>query len=253
MQSPSLIKALSNLPAFQHADPNSLKALAERARRICLPSKQHLFHAGQAADYFYWIERGGITLYLPSYNGDEKIVQTLEQGCLLGATVMFSESGHYPLSAQASEYSVLYRLDRELLLDMTRHSPEVAYTLLQIVSNHLVQAINRIDLLTITNATQRLITYLLDIYRERGSAWITLPASHAVLARQLNMTPENLSRTLAAFRRAGLIGGRARELVLLDVDAICRQARLPPPVPKPAKREAVSAEDKALFRCCSPH
>ncbi len=253
MHSSFLNKALLSFPAFKQANRSTLEALASSARRMVLSPKQHLFHMGEAAEHFFWIERGALIMYLPSYNGDEKVVQTLEGGCLVAATVMFSDNRDYPLSAQASARTVLYRLDREPLLDMARHSPAFAYTLLQIVSSHVVHAINRIDLLTITNATQRLVTYLLDLYREHGSAWITLPASHAVLARQLNMTPENLSRTLGAFRRAGLIGGRNRELVLLDVDAMCRHARLPPPGPKFASRHSVAAQDSALFRCCSLH
>lgn len=250
---PFLNKALASFPAFQRADQRSLESLADSAQRMSLTAKQHLFQAGQTADYFFWIERGSITTYLPSYNGDEKVVQTLADGCLVAATVMFSESRQYPVSAQANEDSVLYRLDRDPLLDMARHSPEFAYTLLQIVSSHVVQAINRIDLLTIANATQRLVTYLIDIYLEQGSAWITLPANHGVLARQLNMTPENLSRTLSALRRAGLVGGRNRDLVLLDVEGLCEHARLPPPKPKFASRRAVTPRDNALFRCCSLH
>jgi len=253
MHTTFLNQALTRFPAFQRADRPSLEALAESARRMLVPARQHVFQAGETADHFFWIERGSITTYLPGYNGDEKVMQTLEDGCLVAATVMFSESREYPVSAQANENTTLYRLNREPLLDMARHSPEFALTMLQIVSSHMVHAVNRIDLLTIANATQRLVAYFVDMYLEQGSAWLTLPASHSVLARQLNMTPENLSRTLGTLRRAGLIGGRQRELVLLDVEALCKQVRLPPPKPKFTSRRTLAVRDMALFRCCSPN
>lgn len=63
------------------------------------------------------------------------------------------------------------------------------------------QSLHRIDLLTVGNAAQRLVLYLLDVYLQQGSAWLTLPASQAVLSRQLNITPETLSRQLSAVRR----------------------------------------------------
>src|SRR5690606_32958337 len=241
------------VPAFRHADPDGLSTLADSARRMVLTARQHLFHLGEPADHFYWIETGSVTLYLPSYNGDERVFQVLEDGCLVAATVMFSDDRRYPVSAQANARSILHRLDGAPLLDMARHSPEFSCALLRIVAGQMTQAISRIDLLTMANSMQRLVTYLVNLYVEQGSAWLTLPARQRVLARQLNMTPENLSRMLGALRRDGLIGGRNHELVLLDVEALCKQARLPPPEPNRRAAPAASAQDEVLFSCCTLH
>lgn len=100
---------------------------------------------------------------------------------------------------------------------------------------------------------QLVAEYLMNLYVEQGSVWLTLPSRHRVLARQLNMTPENLSRMLGAFRREGLIGGRNRELVLLDVEALCRQARLPPPDHKRQVPSSAFPQDDTLFSCCTLH
>lgn len=248
-----LDKAFANFPAFRHADADGLRELADSARRMALSARQHLFHMGDPADHFYWIETGSITLYLPSYNGDERVFQVLEVGSLVAATVMFSDDRRYPVSAQANTCTVLHRLDGAPLLNMARQSPEFSCTLLRIVAGQMTQAIGRIDLLTIANSTQRLVTYLMNLYVEQGSAWLTLPSRHRVLARQLNMTPENLSRMLGAFRREGLIGGRNRELVLLDVEALCRQARLPPPDHKRQVPSSAFPQDETLFSCCTLH
>lgn len=253
MSSSFLDKAFTHFPAFRHADADSLSTLANSARRMVLSTRQHLFHLGESADHFFWIETGSVTLYLPSYNGDERVFQVLEDGCLVAATVMFSDERRYPVSAQANTRTVLHRLDGAPLLDMAQRSPEFSCTLLRIVAGQMTQAINRIDLLTIANSMQRLVTYLINLSFEQGSAWLTLPARHRVLARQLNMTPENLSRMLSAFRRDGLIGGRNRDLVLLDIEALCRQARLPPPDPRRHTPATASPRDDIPFSCCTLH
>src|SRR5690606_31190864 len=80
MSSPFLDKAFASVPAFRHADPDGLSTLADSARRMVLTARQHLFHLGEPADHFYWIETGSVTLYLPSYNGDERVFQVLEDG-----------------------------------------------------------------------------------------------------------------------------------------------------------------------------
>lgn len=253
MSSTFLDKAFSNFPAFRHADPDGLRVLAGGARRMVLSARQHLFHLGESADHFFWIETGSVTLYLPSYNGDERVFQVLGNDCLVAATVMFADDRRYPVSAQANERTVLHRLDCAPLIGMAQRSSEFSCSLLRIVAGQMTQAIGRIDLLTIANSMQRLVTYLVNLYIEQGSAWLTLPTHHRVLARQLNMTPENLSRMLGGFRRDGLIGGRNRDLVLLDVEALCKQARLPPPDMKLRTQHTRSSRDEALFSCCTLH
>lgn len=173
--------------------------------------------AGDEARHFYWIETGTITLYSPSLTGEEKIFRVLGSGTLLAETVMYAQPSLYPLSAQATEDSVVYRMPREELLALTRQSAEFAFSLVEILASRITQAVNRIDLLTMSNSLQRLVSYLLDMHVQQGTAWLRLPASHQVIARQLNITPETFSRHLTQLKRRGLIGHcRNRELVLLD-------------------------------------
>lgn len=250
---PQLLQAFTASPTFARTDLSLLRSLVQDATEVRLHSKQHLFHVGEAAHAFFWLQSGSLSLYRPSYNGDEKIFRTLGSGDLVAETVMFANPCHYPLSAQASEDCLLYRMSRERLLDVTRRSPELTLSLLENLASRVMQAVNRIDLLTITNSGQRLVMYLMDVYQQQGSAWLNLPASQAVLARQLNITPETLSRHLSHFKRAGLIGGRNRELVLLNIDKLCQAVNLPPPDINFHRQRSVNHLGGSLFDCCNLH
>lgn len=253
MQQALLYKAFSASPAFAKADPALFVELAKGASKMTLDTSQHLFHMGETARYFFWVESGAIILYRPTYNGEGKVFRTLHAGDMIAETIMFANPCHYPLSAYAEQPATLYRIAREHLLQTASRSSEFAMCLLEMLSTRVAQAVNRIDLLTIGNSAQRLVTYLLDIYMQQGSAWLTLPSSQNVLARQLNITPETFSRHLSNFKRAGYIGGRNRTLVLLDIDSLCKEVDLPlPDIDFHSKRPSANLGE-SLFDCCNLH
>ncbi|NYT36229.1 Crp/Fnr family transcriptional regulator [Allopusillimonas soli] len=225
----ALISRLASLPAFRKANHHALRLLATDARLIRLRARQHLFHMGDTAAYFYLVHMGSIVLYRPCYNGDNKIFHTTMPGDLLAETTMFVAPCKYPLSAQASLCSAVYRLHREHLLDAVRASPDLCYSMLEGMASRISQSLNRIDLLTISGSAQRMVTYFLNIYMRQRSKSLVLPHKQNVLARQLNIAPETFSRQLNAFKRAGLIDGRNRNLALLDIEGLCRAVDLPPP------------------------
>lgn len=247
-----LERALAASNTFSRANISMLESLARMAMAVQLHAQQHLFFAGDNAQYFYWIGSGSLTLYSPSFVGENKIFRTLGPGSLVAETVMYATPSTYPLSAVAEQDCLLYRMPREQLLMLTRQSPEFAFSLVEILSSRINQAVNRIDLLTITNSSQRLVSYLMDVYAQQGTAWLDLPASQSAIARQLNITPETFSRHVAQFKKRGLVGnGRGRGLVLLDPAGLCREVGLPPPdIAFLQKRPAVSASG-ALFECCN--
>ena len=248
----SLGLALSSSQIFAKADTSMLAELVQHARPVRLHSQQHIFLAGDEAKYFYWIETGAITLYSPSLTGEEKIFRVLGAGTLLAETMMYAQPSQYPLSAQATEESLLYRMPREELIALTRQSAEFAFSLVEILASRITQAVNRIDLLTMSNSLQRLVSYLMDMHVQQGTAWLRLPASHHIIARQLNITPETFSRHLAQLKRRGLIGHcRNRELVLLDTEGLCLEAGLPMPSLTFLQRRPIANLNGSMFECCN--
>ncbi len=233
-------------------DKNLLSTLLDEAKLVELVVDEHLFHFGQPATHFFWIKSGDVALYRPCYGGEEKIFRTMGAGDTVAETMMFINDAQYPLAAQALGDVIVYKIPKQSLLSLCQCTPALAMQLLESMAIAVSQSLNRIDLLTIGNAAQRLASYLLDLYIEQRSAWFSLPVRQAVLARQLNITPETFSRQLTQFRRAGFIGGRNPEIVLLDIDGLCRSVNLPVPqldLKKPRERSASLGD--GLFECCS--
>jgi len=127
MHNTALIQYLSESPTFSKAGHPALHALDQNASIINIEARQHLFHMGEPANYFYLVHSGSITLYRPSYGGDHKVFRVLEAGDLLAETAMFIEPSHYPLSAQVATDATVYRISREALLSLVRQSPEFSF------------------------------------------------------------------------------------------------------------------------------
>lgn len=251
MKVPGLIQMLARSPVFSKVGRDGLQFLLEGVSLVRLETGQHLFRMGDKAAYFFLVQAGSLVLYRPSYTGEHKVFRSMEAGDLLAETAMFAEPCRYPLSARASSDCSLYRLPRARLLELCRGSPDFSIAMLEGMAVRISQSLNRIDLLTIGNSAQRLVAYLMDLYMQQRSAWLALPASHGVLARQLNITPETFSRQLSAFRKAGFIGGRHPELVLLDADGLCREVGLPGPDASLERLGPLDHLGSSLFDCCN--
>ena len=232
-------------------DQSTLATLLDDAKLIELAAHEHVFRFGQAATHFYWIKSGEVALYRPCYSGEEKVFRTLKAGDTVAETMMFINDAQYPLAAQALSHVTLYKIPKHSLLALCQCTPTLAMQLLESMAVAVSQSLNRIDLLTMGNAAQRMASYLLELYIQQRCAWFSLPVRQTVLARQLNIAPETFSRLLAQFRRAGFIGGRNPEIVLLDIDGLCASVSLPVPkldLKKPRRRSTSLGE--GLFECC---
>lgn len=238
---------LQRAALFDGVDAAHLAALAEAAHARDVRAGQEIFAEGEDALAFYVIAQGEVHLFRFSPQGDEKVFQILGDGDLLAEAAMFLTPAVYPMTARAERDSMLFAVPREALLSLCESSPPLMLKLLAGLSRRLYQAMNRIDHLTMNNAGQRLVAYLLELRAQRHGNWIDIPVSLAVLAGQLGMAPETLSRLLQKFRQDGLISGKGRTLVLLDADALREKVALPPPGPRPPP---AMGGNPAMTGCC---
>ncbi len=216
-------------PVFACVSPHALAGLTAQARERRWPAGRELFHEGQNADFFYAIAEGEVQLFRPTVQGENKVFQQLGPGELLAEAAMFLEPARYPVAARVARDCLLHAFPRGALLELCEHTPTLMRAMLTAMSRRLYEVIDRVEQLSLNNAGQRLVSYLLDLRHHSQSHWIDIPVSINVLAGQLAMTPETLSRLLQKYRQAGLVSGKGRTLVLVDIEALCALVGLPPP------------------------
>ncbi len=186
-----------------------------------LEKNQTLFQQGQEATDFFLNIQGQIKLAFLSEKGDEKVMPIINKGQSFAEAIMFLDNKRYPLNATALLSSVVLRINMQCYLGILEKSPKACFKIMGKLSQRLHWAVNEINNLTLYDGTCRLVNFLLN-YRQKGdkTAGIFLSVSKQILASQLAIQPETLSRILKKLSKEGLIEINKNYINLLDVDKL---------------------------------
>jgi len=166
-----------------------------------------LFHRGDAARDFYYVESGQIELSLISPDGQKKIVEVISHGRTFAEAIIFMRESKFPVTAETLSNSVVYRIPNDAYRSILESSSAACMSLLSDVCRHLHQRVQEIERLTIQNARSRLSSYLIDHIVETNDdeATVRLDLPKHIIASRLSITPETLSRLLRAMADDGIL------------------------------------------------
>lgn len=185
-----------------------------------------LFSAGEPARGLYLVREGMVKVFKLSPEGREQVLHVFGPGQALAEAAVFG-GGNYPASAECLTDCLLICVDRDTFLERIRGDPEFALRVIAGLSAKLHQMVDLVEDLTLRDATGRVCRYLSGLVPP-GSAppsEVHLPVRQGVLARQLGLTSETLSRTLRALKEEGLLQIRGRRTFRLpDPDALRQRA-----------------------------
>lgn len=224
---PGLHEVLARVHLFRELEPEWLERLAAGARLFKAERGEVLFEAGDPATGFYYLIQGRVKLVLLSPSGAEKVVEIVREGMTFGEAVVFIEQP-FPVTAQATEPSHVLYMGRSALLECVGHDPAFAFKMLAGLSRRLHSIVRDVESYSLCSATQRVIGYLLreaEAPTVDGRCTIELPATKAVVASRLNLTPETLSRALHELSDLGLISVHGRTIEIVDLNRLCGDAQ----------------------------
>lgn len=208
-------EVLKQADILQMLDACQLETLAVHTRRRRLKRGEFLFHAGQAAGGFFLLRSGRIKLFVDSARGEEKILNLVEPGETFAEGAAFMEgTPRYPAHAQALVQSEVWAMETTVLRELLLASPATALRLLARQTRRIQQLLADVEALALESAHARLITYLLN--RADPENEIELDGPKTLLAAQLAMKPETLSRLLSELQRRQLIILSDKRIRLLD-------------------------------------
>lgn len=182
-------------------------ALAPLVSRVALEKGEVLFHRGDHAAYFYYVESGYLELSVIAPTGQKKVIEVLGTGRTFAEAVTFMREHKYPVSCEALTDSVLSRIPNRAYVDLIQANSDACLRLLSDISRHLHARVREIEDLTIQNAHSRLVSYLLEhvVETRDDEATIRLELPRHVIAARLSITPETLSRLLRDLADSGIV------------------------------------------------
>ena len=181
-----------------------VRAAILRAAQVDQAGKNEiLFHEGDSAQAFFILLSGWVSIYRLGKDG-----RRAELG-LFGPGESFAEATRamdaYPANAQAMTAVRFARIEwRAVEVDL-HDGPALSLAIADSVAKHLGRLIQRTSDRSLLTVTERLARYLLE--RCPGAAnrsEMRLPFTKSLLARDLGVSPETLSRAFAELSGAGV-------------------------------------------------
>lgn len=181
--------------------------------RACLLSKARVktFTRGttislqdEQANSIKIVQSGWVKLYRVSPSGHEAILATVGQGESFDEIAAL-QRGRSPVSAEAVTSCTMLFIDLSQGCACEGAEREINNAVLSAVSGHFDAMMTQIESLKVKSGIERLSEYILELCdRAGGATRVELPYGKVVLAGELGMKPESLSRAFARLKPFGV-------------------------------------------------
>lgn len=206
---------LANLPLLKHAEASHIADLARHARMIDVRRGDVVCRRGEVQEGFFAVAYGLLKLALRGSGGREKVLRLVGPGESFGEALVFASRPN-PLEAVALVDSMVVLLPSQPVLALIETDAPFARDVLVSLSERMHRFVADIEASTLHSGRQRVAAYLESLLADERGKSVKLPATKTVLAAQLGLTKETLSRLLHELSTQALIRIARREIHILD-------------------------------------
>jgi CRP/FNR family transcriptional regulator len=189
---------------------------------------QVLYLEGSDTQRVFALRSGLVKLVKSLENSRERIVRVVFPGELFGLEALAENA--YALSAVTLHESEICAAVPDELFAFLRQDPEIALGMVRFLVSEVGRIRTQVTDMSFKDARMKLATFLLAVTpseKQQGSASAstTLAFSRGEISSLLELSPETISRTFSALRRARLIEARGRRLTICDRAGLERVAQ----------------------------
>ena len=213
-----IINSLRSCQLFVGLSQIDLEKIADVAVVKSLEKDEYLFHEGDPARGFYVMQCGAVNVHRVNAVGKEQIIHIFRAGDSFAEVALASATG-YPADARAIEPTQVLLIQKEGILELLKHQPELALRMLGSMSSHLRVLVGQLEDLTLKDVETRLANWLVKRCPDpqcNKPVSIELAMTKRVLAAELGTISETFSRTLASLRERKLISVKGKTITILS-------------------------------------
>jgi len=181
---------------------------------------EHIFRSGDPFKCIISVRTGCFKSYVIDQEGQEQVIGFHLPGEIIGLDAIHTAT--HLANVVALETSAICAIQFESMLDMARHLPDLQSEMFRVMSRQIAELeTNAADL----SADERIARFLLSLSRrfaKRGYSptEFNMAMSRRDIASHLRLATETVSRVLARFQEANLIGVNRKNILILDMDAL---------------------------------
>lgn len=195
------------------------KMLRGQASEVHLQAGEILFEQGDNGDALFAVTTGLLEISVLAQDGRKLGLAVMRPGALFGEIALF-DPGERTASATALEASDLLRVRNSDILAQIRRQPELAVDIIHLAGQRMRWMGRQLREQVFLPMPTRLARKVLYLTPERPHAPEKLNLSQAELAEFVGATREAVSKTLAGWKRIGVIEASRGGLIVLDRSAL---------------------------------
>ena len=212
------VTQIHELPLFRHMSTSNFDSLVKAALLQKFPEAVTLIHEGDTPDFLHVIVDGAVELSA-GWEGRETTVEIIRPvTTFILAAVVCDEV--YLKSARTISPSRILLLPAEAVREVFGRDAAFARSIVKELAERYRSIVRILKDHKLRTGVERLANWILQEERQQGGKGrIVLDHDKRTLSARLGMTPENLSRNLAALKSHG-VSSRGRDIVITKRDAL---------------------------------
>lgn len=213
---------LQKIPLFTLLSERDRRKIASEVTEAHYGKGEYIFREGDPADYFHIVKEGTVKCVKSSSDGKECTLKVLMPGDLFCCEAAVFDGAPHPGSAQPMGDVSILRLRKKSYFEVLRRNPDAALEVIKYLGQRLNEAQENAKVLALDRAEQRLASLLVNLasrsgVREAGGIRLTVHLTRQDLADMASITVETTIRIMGRFKRARVVSGTAKRIVILDL------------------------------------
>ncbi|MBI5162866.1 MAG: cyclic nucleotide-binding domain-containing protein [Magnetospirillum sp.] len=190
-------------PLFSGVAEADVRQLIAGAEVVTLPHDHLLYDEGQAVERFFVVLDGHIELSIDC-EGRRSVVEVARKGTVLGDAALFA-GRRFLMRARVLTGATVLAIPAGSFLDKLEPRFDILLHMLSTMSFRLRMLVRQIAELKLKTTAQRLGSFLLSLAAvEKGRCELRFPYDKRLVADELGMKPESLSRALGKLGKLGV-------------------------------------------------
>jgi CRP/FNR family transcriptional regulator, dissimilatory nitrate respiration regulator len=211
------LQYVNMVPLFESLDLKTKTFLAVNSTLNSFDKGDFLFNSGDPASVLNILIRGGVSVFVYVPNGDKKVLHFLKPPSLIGEAAVFMGE-EFPAYAQTIEESLVLKISRATLLEITRENPQIPWKIVGFLFNRLKHFSHTIETHARKSAVTRVCVYLQSISGNKKQ--FDLPAPKKEIANFLGLRPESFSRAVSVLQKNGAIELTDSHVIIKNCDML---------------------------------
>lgn len=220
---------LKNISLFNGLSASDRSRIAGEVIETHYRQGESIFGQGDPAEYFHIVKEGAVKCVKSSQDGKEVALKVLLPGDLFCCEAAVFDGSPHPGCARPMEDVSILRLSKKSYFEVLRRNPDSALEVIEYLGKRLNEAQENAKVLALDPAEQRVATLLVSLasrasVREPHGLRLAVRLTRQDIADMAGLTIETAIRIMGRFKRARLVSGTAKRIVIVDLPGLQRLA-----------------------------